>query len=89
MLALDRIAPKARTLHAVFYGAAIAALFLMPFLNHELFGWVLAFVAGIMVSISLDELIPAAKEHGSEHAPIVGAITGMAIMALSLLLLTK
>ncbi len=70
-------------------GAALAALVLMPFLNDTLFGWVLAFVAGIMVSISLDELIPAANEHGSEHTPIVGAIIGMVVMAVSLWLLAR
>ena len=70
-------------------GAAVAAVVLMPFLNETIFGWVLALVAGIMVSISLDELIPAAKEHGSEHTPIVGAMVGMAVMALSLWMLTK
>jgi len=47
----------------------------------------LAAVAGIMVSISLDELAPAAKSFGSEHTPIVGVIAGMVVMALSLWML--
>ena len=40
-----------------------------------------------MVAIALDELMPAAKAYGSEHTPIVGAIVGMMVMALSLWLL--
>lgn len=69
-------------------GAALAALILLPFLNKTVIGWVLAIVAGIMVSISVDELVPAAKDSGSQHAPIVGVIVGMAVMALSLHLLS-
>lgn len=68
-------------------GAGVAALLLLPFLTETVLGWVLAAVAGIMVSISTDELTPAAKSFGSEHAPIVGVIAGMFIMALSLWLL--
>ena len=68
-------------------GAALAALVLMPVLTPTVLGWVLAAVAGIMVSISIDELVPAAKASGSEHAPIVGVIAGMLVMALSLWLL--
>lgn len=68
-------------------GAAIAALVLMPFLTPALLGWVLAGVAGIMVAIALDELVPAAKSFGSEHTPILGVIAGMLVMAVSLRLL--
>lgn len=68
-------------------GAAIAALILLPFLTESVLAWVLAIVAGIMVSISMDELVPAAKSFGSEHTPIIGVIAGMFIMALSLWLL--
>ena len=68
-------------------GAALAALVLLPFLTETVLGWVLAAVAGIMISISMDELVPAAKSFGSEHTPIIGVMTGMAIMALSLWLL--
>ena len=68
-------------------GAAVAGLVLLPFLNATVLGWTLAAVAGIMVAISVDELIPAAKSFGSEHTPIVGVIFGMAVMALSLWML--
>lgn len=69
------------------FGAFFAFLFLMPFLNEMMLGIVFAMVAGIMVFISIDELIPAAKRYDETHLPIYGVMTGMAIMALSLLLL--
>ncbi len=68
-------------------GAALAALVLFPFLTEGMLGVFLAFVAGIMVAISLDELVPAAKSFDTEHAPILGVILGAMVMALSLYLL--
>ncbi|MDL4840386.1 zinc transporter ZupT [Aquibacillus rhizosphaerae] len=67
-------------------GAIVAYLFLMPFLNDVIFGIIFAAVAGIMVFISLDELLPAAKRYDEAHISIYGLIGGMAVMALSLLL---
>jgi zinc transporter, ZIP family len=52
-----------------------------------MFGVLFASVAGIMVFISLDELLPAASEFGEHHLSIYGLVAGMAVMALSLLLL--
>ena len=68
-------------------GAAVAALFLLPFLNDVVLGLMLAAVAGIMVFISLDELVPVARSFGQEHLSIVGVGLGMAVMAASLWLL--
>lgn len=70
-------------------GALIAAAVLMPFLSETVMGIALAGVAGIMVAISLDELIPVAKMVDSEHSPILGVITGMAVMSISLYLLRQ
>ncbi|MGL4773372.1 MAG: zinc transporter ZupT [Clostridium sp.] len=67
-------------------GAIIGYLILMPFLNDVMFGVIFAGVAGIMVFISLDELLPSAREYGEHHLSIYGLISGMAIMAISLLL---
>ncbi len=67
-------------------GALFGYLVLMPFLSPTVFGILFAGVAGIMVFISLDELLPAAEEFGEHHLSIYGMITGMAVMALSLLL---
>lgn len=69
-------------------GALVAFLILMPFLNDIMFGVIFAMVAGIMVFISLDELLPAAKKYDEAHLSIYGVIFGMAIMAVSLILLT-
>jgi len=67
-------------------GALLAWLILMPFLNDNLFGFIFAGVAGIMVFISIDELLPTAREYGLHHHSIYGFVAGMAVMALSLLL---
>ncbi len=68
-------------------GALMAWLVLMPFMSATLMGCILAGVAGIMVFISIDELLPAAREYGEAHTAIYGVVTGMAVMAGSLLLL--
>lgn len=67
---------------------ALAALFLiMPWWSAQLNALLLAVVAGIMVYISFDELLPSAERYGHHHLSIIGVIAGMGIMALSLLLL--
>lgn len=58
----------------------------MPFMNNLIFGIIFAAVAGIMVFISFDELLPAAREYGEHHLSIYGLISGMIVMALSLLM---
>ncbi len=68
-------------------GAALAAVFILPFLTDALLGWLLSAVAGIMIFISLDELVPAARAFGEEHLAIVGVISGMMVMAASLSIL--
>lgn len=68
-------------------GALVGYLLLRPYLSDTLFGISFAGVAGIMVYISLDELLPTAEEYGEHHLAIGGLIAGMAVMALSLLLL--
>jgi ZIP family zinc transporter len=67
-------------------GALVGYLLLYKFFNDVVLGFVFAGVAGIMVYISLDELLPSAREYGEHHLSIYGLIAGMAIMALSLLL---
>lgn len=68
-------------------GAIVGYLLLMPLMNEMVFGILFAAVAGIMVFISIDELLPAAREYGEHHLSIYGLLAGMAIMALSLQLL--
>ena len=52
-----------------------------------MFGYIFAAIAGIMVYISLDELLPSAERYGKHHFAIFGLIAGMAVMAVSLILL--
>ncbi len=65
-------------------GAIIGYLILMPFMNDTVFGIIFAGVAGIMVFISLDELLPAARAYGEHHLSIYGLMAGMMVMAISL-----
>jgi len=67
-------------------GALMAYFILMPFLGDLLFGFIFAGVAGIMVFISIDELLPTAREYGFHHLAVYGFLGGMAVMAVSLIL---
>ncbi|MFZ7103954.1 MAG: zinc transporter ZupT [Peptococcaceae bacterium] len=67
-------------------GALIGYFLLASLFNDLTFGLLFALVAGIMVFISLDELLPAAEEYGEHHLSIYGVISGMLVMAVSLLL---
>jgi ZIP family zinc transporter len=68
-------------------GALIGYVILFNFLTPTLIYSLLAFAAGIMVYISLDELLPTAHLYGKEHLVIIGVIAGMVIMALSIYLI--
>lgn len=65
-------------------GALVGYLILMPFMNDVVYGILFAVVAGIMVFISIDELLPSAREYGEHHLSIYGLVAGMAVMAISL-----
>ncbi len=67
-------------------GAILGYLLLMPLLGGPTFGIVLASVAGIMIYISLDELLPSAREYGKSHLAMLGLAGGMGVMAISLAL---
>ncbi len=68
-------------------GGIVAALTLDWFLPLQLMGLVFAGVAGVMVYISIDELLPTARQYGRSHEVLAGIVGGMALMAVSLLLL--
>ncbi len=67
-------------------GAIIGYTVLRPLFSPNTFGIVFASVGGIMVYVSLDELLPAAREYSTGHLGIIGIMAGMAVMAVSLLL---
>ena len=75
-------------------GAGIAYLALRAMMGGEsggilsqVMGILFGGVAGIMVYISLDELLPISRAYGKGHESVFGLIGGMGIMALSLLLM--
>lgn len=68
-------------------GAIVGYFILITFFGDGFLGFVFAAVAGIMVYISLDELLPTAEEYGEHHLAIYGLMSGMLVMAISLLLL--
>ncbi len=67
-------------------GAIIGFAIFSTLFPAEWFGLIFAFVGGIMVYISLDELLPTAEKYGYHHLSILGLVLGMAMMATSLLL---
>lgn len=68
-------------------GAIAGYLVLRPFLSDQLLAAILALVSGIMIYISLDELLPMAHRYGHGHLVITGVTLGMLIMAISLAML--
>ncbi len=67
-------------------GALIGYMILMPFMSDTVYGVLFAMVAGIMVFISIDELLPSAREYGYHHLSIYGLVAGMMVMGVSLFL---
>ena len=67
-------------------GAVIGFLILAPIMGELTLGITFGVVAGIMVYISFDELLPAARVYGNDHTTIFGLVIGMLIMAISLIL---
>jgi ZIP family zinc transporter len=68
-------------------GGLVGYLLFRSFPNPLVFGLVFAGVAGVMVYVSLDELLPAARDYGDHHLAMCSLMGGMAVMALSLVLL--
>ncbi len=68
-------------------GGILGYFLLSTIFKDSFMGIILAAVAGIMVYISLDELLPTAERYGKHHVAIIGVIGGMAFMGLSLLLI--
>jgi len=75
-------------------GAGAAYLVLLLFFGGDtgvippqIMGILFGGVAGIMVFISLDELLPTSRAYGKGHDSLYGLLAGMIVMALSLLLM--
>jgi zinc transporter, ZIP family len=68
-------------------GALVGYFLLFRYFDDTVFGILFGIVAGIMVFISLDELLPTAEKYGEHHLAMYGVVSGMMVMAVSLLLL--
>lgn len=68
-------------------GAVLAFALLAPFLTPVLLGGILAAVAGVMVFVSLDQMLPVARDYGHPHLVVYGVVGGMLVMGSSLILL--
>jgi len=68
-------------------GAIISYLLLKPYLNQNTLSYIFALVAGVMVYISFDELLPTSFRDDQGHNAILGIMTGMTIVSISLLFL--
>lgn len=73
-------------------GAAVAYVVLLLFLGGramppQIMGLTFTLIAGIMVYISLDELLPSSRAYGKGHDSILGLVAGMLMMCISLLLM--
>ena len=66
-------------------GALLGYFLFFKYFTDSTFGIIFAAVGGIMVFISLDELLPSAEKFGQHHLTIYGLLTGMAVMATSLI----
>lgn len=69
------------------FGAVVGYFLLKDFFGASMFGATYAVIAGIMVYISFDELLPAAREYGNHHLAILGLFAGMFLIAASLAIL--
>ncbi len=67
-------------------GALAGYFLLLPFMGEATMGITFGMVAGIMIYISFDELLPAARIYGNAHTTILGIALGMAVMGVSLIL---
>ncbi len=67
-------------------GALLGFFLLLPIMGEATLGITFGIVAGIMIYISFDELLPAARVYGNDHTTILGLVLGMLIMASSLIL---
>ena len=68
-------------------GALVGMLIFGLFVPQVLIGFLMASVAGIMTYISFDTLLPLSKDYGNWHLTIVGIISGILFIWLSLILL--
>lgn len=65
-------------------GAVVGFFVLLPLMGDATLGITFGLVAGIMIYISFDELLPASRVYGNAHTTLGGIVLGMLVMACSL-----
>ena len=68
------------------FGAVLGYFALAPFLGPTVYGVIFGLIAGVMVYLALDELLPTAKRYSQGHETVYGLVSGMAVLAISLVL---
>ncbi len=69
-----------------FLGAILTYLFLRPYISNNLLGCLFSFIAGIMVYISLLELLPTAIDYNNKKRVVVYITIGVILMLINNLL---
>ena len=64
----------------------LGSFLLAPYLSFSVYGTVFGIIGGVMVYLALDELLPTAKKYAQGHETVYGLVTGMACLALSLVM---
>jgi len=67
-------------------GAILAFIFFHKFITYKLISFILIFVAGIMITLSINELFPKALKYKENRYILLGLITGILIIIINLLL---
>lgn len=67
-------------------GAMLGYFLLAPYLSFSVYGTVFGIIGGVMVYLAIDELLPTAKKYAQGHETVYGLVTGMACLALSLVM---
>lgn len=68
------------------FGAAMGYFILQPYIGPNVYGIVFGMIGGVMVYLALDELLPTAKRYAKGHETVYGLVSGMAILASSLVM---
>ena len=64
-------------------GAVLTFLILRPFINNLMMGILFAFISGIMLYITIEELIPSSRQYGHTRVALISTFIGICLMPLA------